>query len=115
MAQGQRWLAYADQKLIPSKRSGGGWDGEGIASYTATVLNAAKSFGKGLRELGEQVAAGLTGTSSSGSLSKNSSFDSSTGVEAKQPGIVTIVDMEVKHCIKESYTPKCSYNIDRHI
>ncbi|XP_036341369.1 LOW QUALITY PROTEIN: uncharacterized protein LOC118750750 [Rhagoletis pomonella] len=102
VALGQRWLAYAEQKLIPSKRSGGGWDGEGIASYTATVLNAAKSFGKGLRELGEQVAAGLTGTSGSGSLSKNSSFDSSTGVEAKQPGIVTIMDMEQ---INKDYSP----------
>uniref|UniRef100_A0A034WF64 Breast carcinoma-amplified sequence 3-like protein n=1 Tax=Bactrocera dorsalis TaxID=27457 RepID=A0A034WF64_BACDO len=94
VALGQRWLAYAEQRLIPSKRSGGGWDGEGVASYTATVLNAAKSFGKGLRELGEQVAAGLTGTSSSGSISKNSSFDSITGVEAKQSGIVTIMDIE---------------------
>ncbi|XP_054730898.1 breast carcinoma-amplified sequence 3 homolog isoform X3 [Anastrepha obliqua] len=94
VALGQRWLAYAEQKLIPSKRSGGGWDGEGIASYTATVLNAAKSFGKGLRELGEQVAAGLTGAASGGSISKNSSFDSSAGVEAKQPGIVTIIDIE---------------------
>nr|XP_036221024.1 breast carcinoma-amplified sequence 3 homolog isoform X2 [Bactrocera oleae] len=94
VALGQRWLAYAEQRLIPSKRSGGGWDGEGVASYTATVLNAAKSFGKGLRELGEQVAAGLTGTSSGGSISKNSSFDSITGVEAKQSGIVTIMDIE---------------------
>ncbi|XP_011183414.2 uncharacterized protein LOC105212823 isoform X1 [Zeugodacus cucurbitae] len=94
VALGQRWLAYAEHRLIPSKRSAGGWDGEGVASYTATVLNAAKSFGKGLRELGEQVAAGLTGTSSSGSISKNSSFDSITGVEAKQAGIVTIMDIE---------------------
>ncbi|XP_067634551.1 uncharacterized protein [Eurosta solidaginis] len=94
VALGQRWLAYAEQKLLSSKRSGGGWDGEGIASYTATVLNAAKSFGKGLRELGEQVAAGLTGASNTGSLSKNSSFDSSIGPEAKQPGIVTIMDVE---------------------
>ncbi|XP_020717235.1 uncharacterized protein LOC101460651 isoform X2 [Ceratitis capitata] len=102
VALGQRWLAYAEQRLIPSKRSGGGWDGEGIASYTATVLNAAKSFGKGLRELGEQVAAGLTGTSSSGSISKNNSFDSNSGIEAKQAGIVTIMDIE-KH-VKE-YSP----------
>ncbi|KAH8275725.1 hypothetical protein KR044_009130 [Drosophila immigrans] len=104
IALGPRWLAYAEHKLLHSKRSGGGCDGEGVPSYTATVLNAAKSFGKGLRELGEQVAAGLTGTSAgSGNSSKSSSFDSATGgVDAKQSGVVTIID--VKHPIKD-YSP----------
>ncbi|XP_051864613.1 uncharacterized protein LOC117578056 isoform X2 [Drosophila albomicans] len=104
IALGPRWLAYAEHKLLHTKRSGGGCDGEGVPSYTATVLNAAKSFGKGLRELGEQVAAGLTGTSAgSGNSSKSSSFDSATGgVDAKQSGVVTIID--VKHPIKD-YSP----------
>ncbi|KAH8387712.1 hypothetical protein KR093_009008 [Drosophila rubida] len=104
IALGPRWLAYAEHKLLHSKRSGGGCDGEGVPSYTATVLNAAKSFGKGLRELGEQVAAGLTGTTAgSGNSSKSSSFDSATGgVDAKQSGVVTIID--VKHPIKD-YSP----------
>ncbi|EDW62999.1 breast carcinoma-amplified sequence 3 homolog isoform X2 [Drosophila virilis] len=104
IALGPRWLAYAEHKLLHSKRSGGGCDGEGVPSYTATVLNAAKSFGKGLRELGEQVAAGLTGTSAgSGNSSKSSSFDSATGgADAKQSGVVTIID--VKHPIKD-YSP----------
>jgi len=83
--------------LLHSKRSGGGCDGEGVPSYTATVLNAAKSFGKGLRELGEQVAAGLTGTTAgSGASSKSSSFDSASGgPDAKQSGVVTIIDVKV--------------------
>lgn len=96
VALGPRWLAYSEHKLIHTKRSGGGCDGDGVASYTATVLNAAKSFGKGLRELGEQVAAGLTGTTGSGSNSKNNSFDSSGGSsDIKQPGIITILDIKV--------------------
>lgn len=85
---------------MPSKRSSGGCDCEGVPSYTATVLNAAKSLGKGLRELGEQVAAGLTGSGSNGGSlgsSKSSSFESSSG-ELKQPGLVTIVDIKVS-CI----------------
>ncbi|XP_017851692.1 breast carcinoma-amplified sequence 3 homolog [Drosophila busckii] len=105
IALGPRWLAYAEHKLLPSKRSGGGCDGEGVPSYTATVLNAAKSFGKGLRELGESVAAGLTGatTAGSGNSSKSSSFDSACGgPDAKQSGVVTIID--VKHPIKD-YSP----------
>lgn len=95
MALGTRWLAYAEHKLLSSKRSCGGCDGECASSYTATVLNAAKSLGKGLRELGEQVAAGLTGTSATGNISKNSSFDSPTGIDSRQPGIVTVIDIKV--------------------
>ncbi|XP_037938422.1 uncharacterized protein LOC119671734 [Teleopsis dalmanni] len=102
VALGPRWLAYAEQKLLHSKRSGGGCDGEGVASYTATVLNAAKSFGKGLRELGEQVAAGFTGTATSGSTSKNNSFDSSSGLDGKQAGVITIMD--IKHPLRD-YSP----------
>uniref|UniRef100_A0A182Q1Q0 BCAS3 domain-containing protein n=1 Tax=Anopheles farauti TaxID=69004 RepID=A0A182Q1Q0_9DIPT len=68
VALGFRWIAYAERRLIPSKRSSGGCEGDGVTSYTATVLNAAKSLGKGLRELGEQVAAGLTGSHLGSSL-----------------------------------------------
>ncbi|KOB74768.1 putative breast carcinoma amplified sequence, partial [Operophtera brumata] len=62
LALGDRWLAYADKKLNQSKRSSGGCEGEGVSSYTATVLHAAKSLGKGLRGLGESVAHSLAGT-----------------------------------------------------
>lgn len=98
IALGPRWLAYAENKLLHSKRSGGGCDGEGVPSYTATMLNAAKSFSKGLLELGGQMAAGLTGTTAgSGNSSKSSSFDSATGhgADAKHPGVVTIIDVKV--------------------
>uniref|UniRef100_A0A1I8NQE3 BCAS3 WD40 domain-containing protein n=1 Tax=Stomoxys calcitrans TaxID=35570 RepID=A0A1I8NQE3_STOCA len=99
IALGPRWLAYAEHKLLHSKRSGGGCDGEGVASYTATVLNASKSLVKGLRELGEQVAAGLTGTTGSTSSSKNPSFDSGIGPDSKQSGVVTIID--IKHPLRD--------------
>ncbi|XP_052872687.1 uncharacterized protein LOC128278071 [Anopheles cruzii] len=72
VALGPRWIAYAERRLIPSKRSSGGCEGDGVTSYTATVLNAAKSLGKGLRELGEQVAAGLTGSHLGSSLGTGS-------------------------------------------
>lgn len=97
IALGPRWLAYAERKLIPSKRSAGGCDCDGVSSYTATVLNAAKTLSKGLRELGEQVAAGLTGTGVSNVNAANVVNAISTGSEQQQlhPGIITILDIKV--------------------
>lgn len=100
IALGDRWLAYAEKKLIPSKASAGGCFSDGVGSYTATVLNAAKSLGKGLRELGEQVAAGLTGSASNiSSQGPGSSSSSTVNADGTQPGIVTILD--IKHAIKD--------------
>lgn len=90
---GTRWLAYAERKLLPSKRSSGGCDGDGVASYRANFLNAAKSLGKGLRELGEQMAAGFTGNNSSATLANTP--NSTSNIEEIQPGIVTIMDTKV--------------------
>lgn len=99
IALGSRWLAYAERKLIPSKRSAGGCDCDGVSSYTATVLNAAKTLGKGLRELGEQVAAGLTGTGASSTSFVNLASNTAVGNEAQQlnPGIVTVLDIRVSY------------------
>lgn len=101
IALGDRWLAYAEKKLIPSKASAGGCFFDGVASYTATVLNAAKSLGKGLRELGEQVAAGFSGSASniSGQGSPGSGSATTVNADGSQPGIVTILD--IKHPIKD--------------
>jgi breast carcinoma-amplified sequence 3 len=95
-------MAYAEKKLIPSKASAGGCFNDGVSSYTATVLNAAKSLGKGLRELTEQVAAGLTGNVSNASGLGGSGTGSSTSninADGSQPGIVTVLD--IKHPIKD--------------
>lgn len=103
VALGNRWLAYAERKLMPSKRSYGGCDGDGVQSYTATMLNAAKSLGKGLRELGEQVAAGLTGNmthSPSTSFTQTGAPSSMASIDGLQPGVITIIDTRVRTQIK---------------
>ncbi|XP_033216426.1 uncharacterized protein LOC117172516 [Belonocnema kinseyi] len=88
VALGTRWLGYSEKKLIPARRSSGGSEGEGVQSYTATVLYAAKSLGKGLRGLGETVASSLTGSSVSPTVCNNVEND------VIQPGVVTILDLQ---------------------
>ncbi|KAJ0179162.1 hypothetical protein K1T71_004874 [Dendrolimus kikuchii] len=88
LALGDRWLAYADKKLNQAKRSSGGCEAEGVTSYTATVLHAAKSLSKGLRGLGESVAHSLAGGRST------SQSPSPPNADIQQPGIVTILDIE---------------------
>ncbi|XP_043485442.1 uncharacterized protein LOC122513241 isoform X2 [Polistes fuscatus] len=88
VALGTRWLAYSEKKLLPAKRSSGGCEGEGVQSYTAAVLYAAKSLGKGLRGLGETVASSLTGNSVSPLAANNTSND------VTQPGVVMILDLQ---------------------
>ncbi|XP_046748499.1 uncharacterized protein LOC124412566 [Diprion similis] len=96
VALGTRWLAYSEKKLIPARRSSGGSEGEGTQSYTATVLHAAKSLGKGLRGLGETVASTLTGNSVPPSTPNSIGFDTT------QPGVVTILDLQAAKEDKES-------------
>ncbi|KAL6423017.1 hypothetical protein ACFW04_010479 [Cataglyphis niger] len=95
VALGTRWLAYSEKRLIPARRSSGGCEGEGVQSYTATVLYAAKSLGKGLRGLGETVASSLTGNSVSPMTMNNASND------VTQPGVVTILDLQTARDEKE--------------
>lgn len=73
-----------------------------MSSYTATVLNAAKNLGKGLRELGEHVAAGLTGNASNMAGQGGSGVGATSSpinADGSHPGIVTILD--IKHAIKD--------------
>ncbi|XP_015440178.1 PREDICTED: uncharacterized protein LOC107194969 [Dufourea novaeangliae] len=95
IALGTRWLAYSEKNLLPAKRSSGGCEGEGVQSYTATVLYAAKSLGKGLRGLGETVASSLTGNSVSPVVINN------TGNDVTQPGVITILDLQAAKEEKE--------------
>ncbi|XP_017761072.1 PREDICTED: uncharacterized protein LOC108551422 [Eufriesea mexicana] len=95
VALGTRWLAYSEKKLLPAKRSSGGCEGEGVQSYTATVLYAAKSLGKGLRGLGETVASSLTGNSVSPVVINN------MGSDVTQPGVITILDLQAAKEEKE--------------
>lgn len=86
---------FSEKKLLPVKRSSGGCEGEGVQSYTATVLYAAKSLGKGLRGLGETVASSLTGNSVSPVVINN------TGSDVTQPGVITILDLQAAKEEKE--------------
>lgn len=101
-------MAYAERKQMVSKRSSGGCDGAATVSYTATVLNAAKTLGKGLRELGEQMAAGFGGGSSAANSAAaaaaaaaaangggNNGHGGNGGFDEAQPGLVTIMDIKV--------------------
>ena len=89
VALGTRWLAYSEKKLVQSRRSSGGRNAEGVQSYTATVLYAAKSLGKGLKGLSETVASSLTGNSASSSLGVNNSSP-----DMSEAGVVTILDLQ---------------------
>lgn len=91
VALGSRWLAYAEKRLLPIHRCGGGFEGEGIQSYTATVIHAAKSLTKGLREFGETFASSLTGQRPPTSVAAPSVNPSASG---PQPGVVTVIDLE---------------------
>ncbi|XP_075212533.1 BCAS3 microtubule associated cell migration factor-like [Lycorma delicatula] len=90
---GSRWLAYADRRLVSWWRSQGGCEGEGTQSYTATVLHAAKSLGKGLRGLSGSVASSLTGTGIPTNMMN--------GGEICTPGVVTILDIETNGSLGE--------------
>lgn len=100
VALGTRWLAYAEKKLIAWQRSSGGVGGGGAQSYTATVLQAAQTLGRGLRGLSETVASSLTGPRSHASHSGGSmgllgsSPPTVNGVDHSSPGIVTVLDLE---------------------
>lgn len=72
--------------------------GGGAQSYTATVLHAAQTLGRGLRELSETVASSLTGPRhhSMGSMGLlGSSPPTVNGTDHSSPGIVTVLDLEV--------------------
>ncbi|CAM1308780.1 BCAS3 (predicted) [Pycnogonum litorale] len=107
IALGSRWLAYADRKLVSVHQTCGGMAVNGIQSYTATVIHAAKTITKGLTMFGETVASSITGTQKphhqGATTSASSMTMSSTSGPTKvkptggvadhlQPGIVSIVD-----------------------
>lgn len=97
LALGSRWLAYADCKLVPNHQSCGGVCGDNSQSYTATVINAAKTLSRGLTIFGETVGrwTGTEGASDYGNHKKC----------VIRPGVVTIIDtMKIgngEFCVQE--------------
>lgn len=59
------------------------------------MLQAAKSLGRGLRELGETVASSLTGNSHNKPGSSGNMGHGNHHSEILQKGIITILDIEV--------------------
>lgn len=90
-------------------KSAGGCESESAPSYTATVLNAAKTLSQGLRDLSGSVANSLSGNMSTSPVTNSymhmaggfhrsdssNSIGSSGSTDYTQPGIVTIVDVQV--------------------
>lgn len=72
------------------------FQGDGSASYTATVLHAAKSLGKGLRGLGETVASSLSGTGNPrAGFTPINAAPTQIHSDSLQAGVVTILDLQV--------------------
>ncbi|KAB7506922.1 Breast carcinoma-amplified sequence 3-like protein [Armadillidium nasatum] len=88
IALGDQWLAFADRRLYSIHQSCGGVVPEGSSSYKSTVIYAAKSITKGLKELGETVASNFMGPKVSSSQPQAPAQSSST------PGVVTIIDTQ---------------------
>ncbi|XP_036392497.1 breast carcinoma-amplified sequence 3 isoform X3 [Megalops cyprinoides] len=91
VALGDRWLAYAENKLIRCHQSRGGACGDNAQSYTATVISAAKTLKSGLTMVGKVVTQ-LAGTLPTGASEEEAMSHSGIRRSAHAPGIVTIVD-----------------------
>ncbi|OQV22361.1 Breast carcinoma-amplified sequence 3 [Hypsibius exemplaris] len=86
---GKRWIAYSEGKVHDMYHSLGGRIIDGVPSYTASVISAAKTISQGITNIGEVVASSIAGTKKSPS----SNFVTSTP-EGKQEGVVTVVDID---------------------
>ncbi|KAG8002300.1 Breast carcinoma-amplified sequence 3, partial [Nibea albiflora] len=91
IALGSRWLAYAENKLIRCHQSRGGACGDNAQSYTATVINAAKTLKTGLTMVGKVVTQ-LAGTIPAGTPDEESAPHSTSRRSPHNPGVVTIID-----------------------
>ncbi|XP_039270826.2 BCAS3 microtubule associated cell migration factor-like isoform X1 [Styela clava] len=106
IAVGNKWLAYSPAKLLSSCQSAGGMEDDGINSYAATVINAAKTIKKGIVNLKDTVnwlakTSMTTGEEHSTSLirettgqrSRNQSGGSLPELSDGVPGLVTVLDI----------------------
>uniref|UniRef100_A0AAQ4NPX4 BCAS3 microtubule associated cell migration factor n=1 Tax=Gasterosteus aculeatus aculeatus TaxID=481459 RepID=A0AAQ4NPX4_GASAC len=91
IALGSRWLAYAENKLIRCHQSRGGACGDNAQSYTATVINAAKTLKTGLTMVGKVVTQ-LAGTLPAGPPDEEGTPHSASRRSPHNPGVVTIID-----------------------
>ncbi|XP_055350688.1 BCAS3 microtubule associated cell migration factor-like isoform X2 [Paramacrobiotus metropolitanus] len=90
VALGKRWVAYSESKLHDMYHSLGGRMIDGVPSYTASVISAAKTIQQGITNISEVVANSISGTKK---FTTTSSF-ANTAPEGKQEGVVTVLDIE---------------------
>nr|XP_057935775.1 breast carcinoma-amplified sequence 3 isoform X1 [Doryrhamphus excisus] len=91
VALGSRWLAYAENKLIRCHQSRGGACDDNSQSYTATVINAAKTLKTGLTMVGKVVTQ-LAGTMPASTSDEEGSPHSVSRRSFHTSGVVTIID-----------------------
>ncbi|XP_063060938.1 breast carcinoma-amplified sequence 3 isoform X2 [Engraulis encrasicolus] len=93
IALGERWLAYAENKLIRCHQSRGGACGDNAQSYTATVISAAKTLKTGLTMVGKVVTQ-LAGTLPAVTADEEGSPHSAVRRSPHVPGVITIIDLQ---------------------
>jgi len=86
---GTRLLAYGPDKVDMGRQSLGGYLTAGQRSYTATMLSAAKTLGKGLSYLGESVS------KMAGNNPRNYRAQSDEHKIKGHRGIVSVLDLEL--------------------
>ncbi|XP_061775314.1 breast carcinoma-amplified sequence 3 [Nerophis ophidion] len=91
VALGSRWLAYAENKLIRCHQSRGGACDDNSQSYTATVINAAKTLKSGLTMVGKVVTQ-LAGTVPTSTSDEEGSPHTGSRRSLHTSGVVTIID-----------------------
>ncbi|XP_037124300.1 breast carcinoma-amplified sequence 3 isoform X9 [Syngnathus acus] len=91
VALGSRWLAYAENKLIRCHQSRGGACDDNAQSYTATVINAAKTLKTGLSMVGKVVTQ-LTGTLPASTSEEEDSPHNMSRRSLHNAGVVTVID-----------------------
>uniref|UniRef100_A0A3Q2YYL5 BCAS3 microtubule associated cell migration factor n=1 Tax=Hippocampus comes TaxID=109280 RepID=A0A3Q2YYL5_HIPCM len=93
VALGNRWLAYAENKLIRCHQSRGGACDDNAQSYTATVINAAKTLKTGLSMVGKVVTQ-LTGSLPACTSEEEGSPHNLSRRSLHNAGVVTVIDSD---------------------
>ena len=92
---GNRWLAFADNKFHVMLSSQGGVSTDIEQSYTAAVLNTAKSISKGLVKISEQVVNSV--------VSKKATTNNNATNGGHSPRLSTATSNKMRHDSKEDY------------
>eukprot|EP00094_Tigriopus_californicus_P011925 TCALIF_11520-PA protein Name:"Similar to rudhira Breast carcinoma-amplified sequence 3 homolog (Drosophila melanogaster)" AED:0.12 eAED:0.12 QI:210/0.88/0.7/1/0.77/0.6/10/0/1394 len=103
---GDRWLAYADQKLVPIHRSFGGMECDGSQSVAAWSINVGSKLAQGMSKIYSNFFSGgtaggqcnsapssLSGSRPYAGVSPSSSGRDIPGQNEPQKGVVTILDV----------------------